>query len=58
MLPVLLNCILIVIFCVEMQQHRPDLYNHLTQGLDADHQNNIMNVIATAEKARNDLATL
>jgi hypothetical protein len=42
----------------DMQQNRPDLYNHLIQGLATEHQENIMNVIATAEKNRSDFSTL
>jgi hypothetical protein len=41
-----------------MQQHNPELYSHLTQGLNADHQNNILAVLAIAEQNRNELLTI
>lgn len=48
----------VLIFMIDMQHNRPDLYNHLTQGIDVEHQNSIMEIISTAEKNRSVLSTL
>jgi hypothetical protein len=45
-------------FYLEMQQHNPEFYSHLTKDLNADEQNNIMSVLAVAEQTRNDLSTI
>lgn len=39
-----------------MQQHKPEVYAHLTKDLNAETQNNIMSVLSTAEQNRNELA--
>ncbi|KAI8326881.1 armadillo-type protein [Choanephora cucurbitarum] len=42
----------------DLQQHRPDLYSHLTNELSPDHQNSIMEVLSIAEQNRNSLSVM
>lgn len=43
-------------FQLDLQQHNPEFYAHLTKNLNAEEQNNIMAILSLAEQTRNELA--